>query len=90
MPPGQEPLIDGREIVDCRWLAPAEAVAAGRRKEITLRFPTIKNLELVGAGSTAAAAVAALATREVPTIRPRVLTIDGKPFPVIPPDPRWY
>jgi hypothetical protein len=26
----------------------------------------------------------------VPTIRPRVLQVDGKPVPVLPGDPRWY
>jgi hypothetical protein len=24
------------------------------------------------------------------TIRPRVLTVDGRPVPVLPGDPRWY
>ena len=90
MPPDQVAVIDGHEIVGCCWLTPAEAVAAAARKEIALRFPTLKNLELVGAGASAAAAVAALATRDVPTIRPRILTIDGRPQPIIPPDPRWY
>lgn len=91
VPPGQDPLIDGHEIVDFRWLTPAEAVAATGRNEITLRFPTIKNLELLRVGpTTAAAAVAALGTRDVPTIRPRILRVDGRPQAVIPPDPRWY
>jgi len=26
----------------------------------------------------------------VPTIRPRVLQVDGKPVPVLPGDPRWF
>ena len=32
----------------------------------------------------------ALRGRPVPTIRPRVLQVDGKPVPVLPGDPRWY
>ncbi len=89
-PPGQEPAPDGYEITDVRWLTPAEALAAMRRKEISLRFPTIKNLELVGGVGTAPEVLAGLRGREVPTIRPRVLQVDGKPVAVLPGDPRWY
>lgn len=91
MPPDQEPEADGHEIVDLKWLTPAEAVAALKRKEIGLRFPTIKNLELVaGGGSPASSVVESLGRREVQTIRPRVLQVDGKPLAVLPGDPRWY
>jgi 8-oxo-dGTP pyrophosphatase MutT (NUDIX family) len=90
-PPGQEPEVDGHEIVALRWSTPAEAFEALRRKEITLRLPTIKNLELLqAAGSGAAEILRALRGRAVPTIRPRVLQVDGKPVPVLPGDPRWY
>ena len=89
-PPGQAPEVDGHEIVQLRWLSPAEAHDALGRKEITLRTPTLKNLELVGAYQSAAEAVAGLGRREVPTIRPRILQVDGKPVPVLPGDPRWY
>jgi len=93
-PPGQEPVADGHEIVDVRWLTAGETLEAVRRKEISLRTPTIKNLEIVGSAASAAggavAAVAAVGRREVPTIRPRVLTVDGRPVPVLPGDPRWY
>ena len=93
VPPAQDARADGREITGERWLTAAEALEAARRKEISLRTPTMKNLELVGRvaeGRDAAAAVAALRGREVPVIRPRVLTVDGKPLPVLPGDPRWY
>jgi hypothetical protein len=95
-PERQEPSADGHEIVHLRWLTPTAALEAMRAKEISLRTPTMKNLELVGAeaiaggGVTAAHVVEALRGRAVPTIRPRVLTIDGKPHPVLPGDPRWY
>ena len=89
-PPGQEAVPDGHEITAVRWVTPAEALEAMRREEISLRFPTIKNLELVGGAPTAADVLARLHGREVPTMRPRVLTVDGKPVPVLPGDPRWY
>jgi len=90
MPAGQRPEPDGHEIVGCRWLAPAEALAAMRRKEITLRLPTMKNLELMAECGSTADALRCLAGREVRTIRPRLLTVDGKPLAVLPGDPRWY
>ena len=89
--PSQEPAVDGHEIVALRWMTPAEAFDAFTRKEITLRLPTLKNLELLQAGGPRAADIlAALRGRAVPTIRPRVLQVDGKPVPVLPGDPRWY
>ena len=90
-PPDQAPEVDGHEIVALRWLAPAEAFEALARKEITLRLPTIKNLEALESGGTRAADIlAALGHQAVPTIRPRVLQVDGKPLAVLPGDPRWY
>ena len=74
-----------------RWQTPAEAFAALRGKEITLRLPTIKNLELLqAAGTRTAEILTALHGRPAPTIRPRVLQVDGKPLAVLPDDPRWY
>jgi 8-oxo-dGTP pyrophosphatase MutT (NUDIX family) len=100
VPPGQDATADGREIVDTRWLTPAAALTAMHRKEISLRTPTIKNLELIDAaaqsrradGSTPTAdqVVAALRGRPIPTIRPRILQVDGRPLAVLPGDPRWY
>jgi 8-oxo-dGTP pyrophosphatase MutT (NUDIX family) len=90
-PPEQEPEVDGHEIVALRWLTAAEAFAALRAKEITLRLPTIKNLELLqAAGTRTAEILAALDGRAVPSIRPRVLQVDGQPLAVLPGDPRWY
>jgi 8-oxo-dGTP pyrophosphatase MutT (NUDIX family) len=89
--PAQEPVVDGHEIVALRWMTPVEAMEAFRRNVITLRLPTIKNLELVRSGGTRADEIlGALRDRAVPTIRPRVLQVDGKPVPVLPGDPRWY
>ncbi|HKW95372.1 MAG TPA: NUDIX hydrolase [Methylomirabilota bacterium] len=90
-PPDQVPEVDGHEIVALRWLTAAEAFEALAREEITLRLPTIKNLEALQSGGTRAADIlAALRHRPVSTIRPRVLQVDGKPLAVLPGDPRWY
>jgi 8-oxo-dGTP pyrophosphatase MutT (NUDIX family) len=92
-PPAQDASVDGREIVTARWMTPAEALEALTRQEITLRTPTIKNLEIIGAakaGATAQEIVASLAGRPVPTIRPRILAVEGRRVAVLPGDPRWY
>jgi len=92
-PPGQEAMVDGHEIVASRWLSPAGALDAVERQEITLRAPTMKNLEIIGAakaGVTASEVVASLRGRSVPTIRPRILAVDGRRVAVLPGDPRWY
>jgi len=90
-PSGQDPVADGHEIVAVRWFTPDEAFEAMGRKEISLRPPTIKNLEIVReAGAPVSHVVAEVGRRDVPTIRPRVLTVDGRPLAVLPGDPRWY
>ncbi len=90
-PPAQVPEVDGHEIVALRWLTPGEAFEALGRKEITLRLPTIKNLELLQGGGTHAADILdSLRGHRVAAIRPRVLQVDGKPLAVLPGDPRWY
>ena len=51
--PSQEPVADGHEIVDVRWLTAERDAGGARRKEISLRTPTIKNLQIVGAAASA-------------------------------------
>ena len=93
-PSGQEAEADGTEIVDVRWLTAAEALTAVREKRISLRTPTLKNLDLLATaaavGGSAANAVTFLRGRAVSVIRPRILTVDGVATPVLPGDPRWY
>ncbi len=88
-PPGQEASADEKEIVDVRWMTVAEALEAFRRGEISLRFPTVKNLKLLG-GPSAAAVLAGLDGRAVPVIRPRVIGEGADRRILLPDDPDWY
>jgi 8-oxo-dGTP pyrophosphatase MutT (NUDIX family) len=91
MPEGQTPLADEHEIVGVRWLSPREAFAAQRRGEITLRRPTVENLRLFDGAVSVADALARLAGRPIPTIRPRVVTDpDGSKRALMPGDAGWY
>ena len=74
-PAGSEPQIDGVEVVDARWYAPPEALAAGRRGELFLVFPTIKQLEQLSRFASARALIAHAREHEleIRPIEPRVV-----------------
>jgi hypothetical protein len=90
MPPGQDAVADDREIIAVRWLTPEGALEARRLGEISLRFPTVKNLELLGGYRHAADVLAGLAARSVPTIRPRVIQQDGAERVLLPGDLGYF
>jgi len=70
-------VVDGGEVVDHRWMAPADALAAQARGEIALPAPTYVTLLDVGPHRTARAAVAALGSRGIATYNPRMRQIEG-------------
>ena len=88
-PPGQEATADEQEIVGVRWLTVAEAFDALHRREISLRFPTLKNLKLLQ-GASAEEVLAGLNGRVVPTIRPRVLGEGQTRIILYPGDPGYF
>lgn len=89
-PPGQEATADDEEIIGVRWLTPREALEARRRGEMSLRFPTVKNLELLGVASSVPDVLARLAEREVPAIRPRVISQGDVQRVLLPGDPGYF
>ena len=46
MPEGQEAVADEQEITEVRWLTPREALDTNARGQLSLRNPTVKNLQL--------------------------------------------
>jgi 8-oxo-dGTP pyrophosphatase MutT (NUDIX family) len=74
MPDGQEPTIDGDEIVEEGWFTPAGALAAHERGEIALVFPTIKHLEQLAGFASADALLDYARGRDVGPVQPRVVT----------------
>jgi 8-oxo-dGTP pyrophosphatase MutT (NUDIX family) len=76
-PDGADPRPDGSECVDLRWLRPADALAAGKRDELFLVFPTIKHLEQLAAFGSVAEALAAAGARTVEPVEPKVVPVDG-------------
>jgi 8-oxo-dGTP pyrophosphatase MutT (NUDIX family) len=90
MPPAQDAVADGKEIVAVRWLTPAEALAARERGEISLRLPTIRNLEQFVTAPSVSEALAGVGEGAVPTIRPRLISEGGVMRSLLPGDRGWY
>jgi 8-oxo-dGTP pyrophosphatase MutT (NUDIX family) len=84
MPPGQEPEVDGEEIVDARWLAPADAVAAAERGEMSIVFPTVKHLERIAGYRSASELLSDARGLIVEPVQPRVIGSDEQARIVLP------
>lgn len=67
------PRIDEREIVDFRWYTPGDALAAYRREELLLVFPTIKHLEQLSDFASAQALLDHASGLQVEPVQPRVV-----------------
>ena len=82
-PADADPVVDGAEVVDFGWYTPGEALDAGRRGELQLVFPTIKQLERLARFESAEELLADTREREVVAVQPRVVVTDGQPRVVI-------
>jgi 8-oxo-dGTP pyrophosphatase MutT (NUDIX family) len=89
LPPGQEATIDGSEIVDQGWFAPADALAASERGDIALVFPTIKHLEQLAAFASAEELLQHARGRAVGPVQPRVVTEGGRGRIILPGEPGY-
>ena len=63
---------DQAEIVDCRWIAPADALVDHRRHSLQLVNATEKTLELLATFASLGEAREHLGGREVTAIRPKL------------------
>jgi|SRR5579884_1402309 len=88
-PDDVEPRVDAAEIVDFRWIAPADALAAGAAGELFLVFPTIKQLEQLGRFGSALELLAHARGQEVAPIEPRVLMSGEEARIVLPGEPGY-
>ena len=77
LPPGQEPRVDGQEVVDLGWFTPRAALEAAQREEIVLVFPTIKHLEHLDGFASADAVLEHARGRDVEPVVPHVV-MDGE------------
>jgi 8-oxo-dGTP pyrophosphatase MutT (NUDIX family) len=89
MPAGQEPEVDGQEIVDARWLAPADALTAAEREEMSIVFPTVKHLERIAPYESAAALLEDARGLTVEPVQPRVIGTLEQARLVLPGEPGY-
>jgi 8-oxo-dGTP pyrophosphatase MutT (NUDIX family) len=84
-----EPVCDGEECVDLRWIAPGEALAAGERGELMLVFPTIKHLEQLTDFGSVEELLQHSRARRVQPVEPRVLVDGGVAQVLLPGEPGY-
>ena len=88
-PDGQEPRIDGGEMVDLGWHTPAGALDAHRRGALDLVFPTIKHLEQLAGFGSADELLEWAAGREVVAVEPHVRITGETARVVLPGEPGY-
>jgi 8-oxo-dGTP pyrophosphatase MutT (NUDIX family) len=89
LPAGAQAQVDGGEVVDACWYAPAAALEARTRGELFLVFPTIKHLEQLSVFESADALLAHARGREVHPVQPRVVTQGETARIVLPGEPGY-
>jgi 8-oxo-dGTP pyrophosphatase MutT (NUDIX family) len=86
MPAEQEVRVDGREIVEARWMAPAAAVAAADREEMMIVFPTRKHLERIAPFASAQELLSYAREQTIEPVQPRVIGSGEQAHLVLPGD----
>ena len=89
LPEGAEPRVDGGEVVDARWYAPAAALEAFRAGEIELVFPTLKHLEQLAGFASVDELLGWARGRTVEPVEPAVV-LDGEVARIVLPGEPGY
>src|SRR4051812_6877115 len=88
-PGDAEPVVDGEEIVDWGWFAPAAALEAYADGALGLVFPTIKHLEQLATFDSADALLEHARGREVHPVTPKVIAGGETARVVLPGEPGY-
>jgi 8-oxo-dGTP pyrophosphatase MutT (NUDIX family) len=89
LPPGQEPTVDGNEVVELGWFTPQEALDAHRKQQIALVFPTIKHLEQLSGFASVDDLLAHARGRDVQPVEPKVFLEGEVARVLLPGDPGY-
>jgi 8-oxo-dGTP pyrophosphatase MutT (NUDIX family) len=89
LPDGAIPQVDGNEVVDARWYAPAAALAEAERGELLLVFPTIKHLEQLSRFGSVEELLAHARQRKIQPVEPRVVLSGEEARIVLPGEPEY-
>jgi 8-oxo-dGTP pyrophosphatase MutT (NUDIX family) len=83
------PQADGVETTDARWFKPREALEAHAAGDLSLAFPTIRQLESLHSFTTSEEAIAAHRDADVDPILPKVIGAPDDHRIVLPGDPDY-
>jgi 8-oxo-dGTP pyrophosphatase MutT (NUDIX family) len=89
LPDGQEPRVDGEEVIDLGWFTPAAALEAHRAEEIALVFPTIKHLEQLSGFVSVQELLDHARGRDVQPVEPKVFLEGEVARVLLPGDPGY-
>jgi 8-oxo-dGTP pyrophosphatase MutT (NUDIX family) len=89
LPDGAEVQVDGAEVVDALWHAPAAALAAGERGELLLVFPTIKHLQQLSSFGSADELLGHASGLEIQPVEPHVVFSGEQARVVLPGEPGY-
>jgi 8-oxo-dGTP pyrophosphatase MutT (NUDIX family) len=89
VPPQATPQVDGEEVVDWRWYAPAAALEASAAGDLFLVFPTVKHLEQIAGFSCADELLAHARGREIRPVEPRVVMSGERARVLLPGEPGY-
>ena len=89
LPAGAEPRVDGEEVVDARWYAPAGALQAATDGQLLLVFPTIKHLEQLSRFESADHVLDYARSREIRPVEPRVVMLGEQARVLLPGEPGY-
>ncbi|MDM3870160.1 NUDIX hydrolase [Porticoccus sp. W117] len=78
MPTGQQPQVDGSELVEHRWITPRDLVAKAHSGEFLLMFPTMMNAHRLMAFGSVDEVLADAARQTVEPVKPVLSFRDGK------------
>jgi 8-oxo-dGTP pyrophosphatase MutT (NUDIX family) len=87
LPAGATPQVDGSEIVDARWYAPADALRAAADGQLLLVFPTIKHLEQLSSFASADVLLDHARSKEIRPVEPRIVVSGEEARVVLPGEP---
>ncbi len=88
-PADADPVVDGQEVVDFRWITPADALAASAAGELFLVFPTIKTLEQLRGFPSSDALLAHARGRPIAPVQPQILGSGETARIVLPGEPGY-
>jgi len=89
LPDGQEPQVDGEEVIELGWFTPEQALDAHHAGKIALVFPTIKHLEQLGGFASVEQLLEHARGRDVQPVEPKVFLEGEVARVLLPGDPGY-